>query len=340
MPAVLLMKDQRRKQPLKWQRKIPMLMRGFTSESVILYGLDGHNYKQYLSDYQLMKTRFLHKPEAYFLNHKVAFVDMLKDIVAMPRTLGLVEDGKYISRDPNFLGLRDIVAYLQASAPNKVVLKPILGAEGRDVSVVTWSDGKLLLNEKVMTVGEFKAYVATLDDYFFSDFIVQGDFSSGLYPHSLNTIRILTMIDTATKEAFIAAAVYRVGTDLSRPTDNFRRYGLSVAIDWQTGVLGEGARVPEDGTVSWHQFHPDTGVPITGQQIPHWDGVKAGVLAVADFIYKTKGIVYCGWDVVLTNDGLSLLEGNSIPGVSLIQVHRPLLVDPLVREFYEYYGVI
>lgn len=173
MPAVLLMKDQRRKQPLEWHRKIPMLTRGFTSESVILYGLDGHNYKQYLSDYQLMKTHFLHKPEAYFLNHKVAFVDMLKDIVAMPRILGLVEAGKYISRDPNFLGLRDIVAYLQAWASNKVVLKPILGAEGRGVSVVTWQDGKLLLNEKVMTVGEFKAYVATLNDYFFSDFIVQ-----------------------------------------------------------------------------------------------------------------------------------------------------------------------
>lgn len=315
-------------------------MRGFTSESVILYGLTKNNYTDYLSDYQLMKTRFIHSPAAYFLNHKVAFVDLLENLVTMPKTLAVIDRGQYISKDDRFLHLNDLVTYLQSNENHKIVLKPILGAEGRGVSVVRWQDGAIYCNDKALTVRDFWAYLEFLDEYFISEFIVQGAFSRGLYPHSLNTIRILTMVDPVTDQAFIAAATFRVGTDQSRPTDNFRRQGLSVAIDWESGVLGRAASVPQDGKVAWHEVHPDTGVPLTGRQVPHWDQVKSGILAVADYIYQAKGISYSGWDVVLTDDGLSLLEGNSIPGVSLHQVHQPLLNDPMVRAFYEYHGVL
>lgn len=43
--------------------------------------------------------------------------------------------------------------------------------------------------------------------------------------------------------------------------------------------------IPTDGTVTWHGAHPDNGV-------------------------QKKGINYVGWDVFLTDQGMSLLEGS------------------------------
>jgi D-alanine-D-alanine ligase-like ATP-grasp enzyme len=42
-----------------------------------------------------------------------------------------------------------------------------------------------------------------------------------------------------------------------------------------------------------------------------------------------------GWDVVVTTDGMALLELNTHPGVETLQVHGPHLRDPRVRRFHE-----
>ena len=46
------------------------------------------------------------------------------------------------------------------------------------------------------------------------------------------------------------------------------------------------------------------------------------------------------WDLVVTRDGCSVLEGNGPPDVFVWEVHTPLLADPRVRRFYEDHGVI
>lgn len=64
------------------------------------------------------------------------------------------------------------------------------------------------------------------------------------------------MIDQTSQKVFIAASVFRVGTNISALADNFRLHGLSVAVDPITGQLGEGAMIPTDGTVTWHGGPP------------------------------------------------------------------------------------
>jgi hypothetical protein len=50
-------------------------------------------------------------------------------------------------------------------------------------------------------------------------------------------------------------------------------------------------------------------------------------------------IPYIGWDVVITETGFRVIEGNANSDVDLLQVHKPLLVDPKIREFYRSYGM-
>ncbi|MGW8179033.1 MAG: sugar-transfer associated ATP-grasp domain-containing protein, partial [bacterium] len=48
---------------------------------------------------------------------------------------------------------------------------------------------------------------------------------------------------------------------------------------------------------------------------------------------------YIGWDVIITEDGPRIIEGNPWPGIQLIQVHYPLFNNVRFREFMEFHGV-
>ena len=71
--------------------------------------------------------------------------------------------------------------------------------------------------------------------------------------------------------------------------------------------------------------------------MPNWNKVCQIVLGLAEYI---SFMPLLGWDVVLSADRVMIQEANYNPGVSMLQVHRPLLVDPGVRRFYEYHNVI
>lgn len=340
MPVALLVNNKRRRQPVKGISKYFMLGNGFINESTLMYGLTIKNYNNYLSDYQIIKTGAINQSSAYYLNNKVAFVDMLTGLIDLPKTLATISHGQLISRNEEFQDSEGLLTYLTTHPNVKLVIKPIDGAEGRGVSVVYWADGQIHRNSQNMTPPMFLDYLDNLDDYFISEFIQQGEFAQALFPETLNTIRMLTMIDPFTQKAFIAASVFRVGTSLSMPTDNFRRRGLSLSIAFDTGQLGKAAVIPHQGVINWYEKHPDTGMQLTGQSVPHWPEIKTKMLSVANHVYEMKQIKYVGWDVVVTNSGICLLEGNSEPGVSLHQVHQPILANPKAKAFYHYHKVL
>lgn len=115
---------------------------------------------------------------------------------------------------------------------------------------------------------------------------------------------------------------------------------MSAAIDLKTGVLSPAVRNLRRGSgeLAWSPQHPDTGAQIEGVQIPHWSQVKECVLALTT---SFNFLVYVGWDILITDAGPCLIEGNTANvGVRSLQVHRPLLRDRRVRRFFEFYEVI
>ena len=47
---------------------------------------------------------------------------------------------------------------------------------------------------------------------------------------------------------------------------------------------------------------------------------------------------YVGWDIVMTPDSWTYLEANHIPALALFQLHRPVLLDPRLRTYYNREG--
>ncbi len=45
------------------------------------------------------------------------------------------------------------------------------------------------------------------------------------------------------------------------------------------------------------------------------------------------------WDVAVTEDGFTIIEGNDRPD-TVMQLHGPFLVDPRIRKAFEAHGVV
>ena len=86
------------------------------------------------------------------------------------------------------------------------------------------------------------------------------------------------------------------------------------------GAIGAGINIASGTTLTavWRNNiiteHPDTGNPVTGVRIPHWDTL----IHIAARCYELTGLGYIGVDLVLDKDkGPLILELNARPGLSI-----------------------
>lgn len=297
--------------------RLTAVRQGFTPETAVLYGLRPVCRREYLTE----RDRELHcgglnGPEGKrMLDDKAEFGPRLRD--RLPdlayRTFGRVEHGQFHPEMPG-----DTLESL-AGEHGRLVVKPRRGRKGQ---------GVVFLTPDHLDVSDVTDAVVT-------EFLEQHPYSSAVFPLATNTIRVLMLRDD--RGPFAAAAVHRFGTASSAPADNFSAGGVSTEIDLTGGRLGVGVEKVEGGRVRRLHRHPDTGTQITGTQVPGWDAVIAVVVRLGE---AWPFLRHLGWDLVVTEQGVKVIEGNNQSDVDLLQVHRPLMRDERTRAFYAASGVI
>jgi hypothetical protein len=105
----------------------------------------------------------------------------------------------------------------------------------------------------------------------------------------------------------------RIGNGYAE-VDNFHRGGMCAAVDIETGVL---APTAYDKDLNEYKAHPVSGVPFGGFRLPNWELVKNAVLRAA--LIEPR-IMFIGWDVAITQNGMTFVEANRRPGFDLCQV--------------------
>lgn len=318
-------------------KKINFSRKGFLSESAIIYNFTKNDPKEYLSDIQRLNTRYLNSPYSFILDEKLVFESMYKQHITIPKNFSLIEKGKFLclENEEKIDSALKILNYLDKH--NACVIKPIRNGGGYGIFVLKKIKEEYYLNEKQVDEKELEKVISKLHNYVVNEFVGQSNFSKEFYPKTTNTIRILTMIDPVTNKPFIPIAVQRMGNLTSIPADNWTQGGLSAEIDLNSGELGEGVTYPKNGKLEWYSEHPETKSKIMGKIVPYWHEIKESILNAASLYPYIK---YVGWDIVITDDGFSVLEGNNFSDVNLLQVHRPLLSDERVSKFYKYHGII
>jgi hypothetical protein len=137
--------------------------------------------------------------------------------------------------------------------------------------------------------------------------------------HGLATVRAVTFMDGASARLFAACLRIPIG---GSEADNFRHGAsgnLLAGIDAATGRL-----VSAVGSLrrDWPQIvdvarHPETGVSFAGYQLPCWHDL---IQLVLDAQRRFTGLRSIGWDVAISDDGPTLIEGNGRYDCDIIQV--------------------
>ncbi len=311
---------------------------GFLSESNLIYNLNSENVKQYLPDYR----RFIHGPfvssiHGILLDNKLIFSEIFNSFCNIPPVWGYVNKGQYFTVK-NSITPRDPEAFYAAVLMvDGIVCKPNSGGGGDGIAVFSTVDNQVFYKNEALSPHKLANIVLGYKDFIVTEKISQGHFASSLNPDSINTIRVLTMVDPKSLEPFIATAVFRMGTKRSGMVDNWSSGGISCYIDLETGVMSEGITYPYEGKLERFANHPDSGAQLKGTVVPNWEQFKVTILEVAS---RLNYIPYVGWDIVHQGEELLILEGNTNSDVNLLQVHEPLLTNPKVYSFYKYHNVI
>ena len=328
----IVKKDLRDKFPISLFKKISLWRKGFLAEKQVLYQFDKNNYKDYLSDYHTSMARWINEPFNEMLTNKLIFSDCVGKYIKVPETFGIFVNGKFSSNSEKTLeGLLNEFEVF--------VVKTVSGGGGKGVYIIKKvSENQFLLNNTIThDTSKLLEFFKTLDNYIFTEFIVPSDFSKSLNETSVNTMRVVTLIDPKTNKAFIARAVQRIGVAGSAPQDNFTKGGLSAAIDLETGRLSDCTTHPKTKEHKRHTHHPDTNIKIEGVTIPNWRSIETEILHAANSLPMLKCI---GWDFVISNKGLVAIEGNHHPDPDVLQGHQPLLTDERIKAFYKFHKII
>lgn len=183
---------------------------------------------------------------------------------------------------------------LLAKNSGKVVLKVSDGKCGAQVIIVNSSEhtpGSLI------TLMEKEGYDLA------EEYIIQHPDIMKLSPSAVNTVRIFTQLNEKNEVELLGC---RLRISINSHVDNLAAGNIAAPIDDETGII-TGPGVYSDITKAPETIHPVTGVKITGFQIPFWKETLSRVKNASKEHPENRSI---GWDVVITEQGPGLIEGN------------------------------
>ena len=330
---------------IPFRKRVAMLRKGYLSQAAEIYNLTDYKLDDYFSDWAKARMSMMYdmrNPRGgyqYGLNNKIFSTAILGQHFRVPELYAVIEHGCIIPLHPN---ASEIFAcsWIDAcrASGGKLVFKPSAGGRGAGVFIISEHNGELRLDGVPVSNEAIQNKIKSLDEYIVVEFLKQGEYANSLYPETTNTIRVVTLIDPETNTPYLPIAVQRIGRNISRPVDNWNRSGLCAEIDFQTGKLSRAAAWEKpQNQLLWYDVHPDTGSPIRDVQVPGWEKIKQKILNAASRMAYFK---YLSWDVVTMDDGMALIEADTVAGIQTLQVHRPLLADKRIKEFLQYHGYV
>ena len=151
------------------------------------------------------------------------------------------------------------------------------------------------------------------------DVLYQHEKMSELYPHSVNCLRMCTLVVNG--EAHYLYAVLKTGNH-GKFVDNLENGGYACHVDLEKGVvIGPGHTSGRE----IREVHEATGVAFRGFEIPY---AREAIELVKKAALYVPDVRYVGWDVAILPDGPVLIEGNDYTAYDF-----PQLPDDSVARF-------
>ena len=205
----------------------------------------------------------------------------------------------------------------------KIIAKPLEGSSGQGIECF----------EKADWEDDIPLFLEQLRENNFGiveEIVVQHPEMARLCPSSVNTIRIATLLGD--KMQGIVYAFLRIGN--GRVMDNVDCGGMAARVDLESGKL---LTVGADKQGNTYEKHPITGTEIVGFTIPYWEEAKAACMEASQLVPEMR---FVAWDVAITKDGPTFIEGNSFPSHAVPQfaAHYPNGIG-ILPEFEKFINI-
>ncbi len=320
--------------------RLRMWRHGFLSESGVLYARGWDEPRNFLNDYdRFVRTIRINGHYSVLLDDKLAFQFLLDQIApgVTPPLFGLIDSGRmWVPALPGLARPLEALTEL-LEVGQRAVLRPQRGGGGSGLLVLERADATWRINGQEVSAVDLAHRLSALRNYIVTQWLRQAPYAEKIFPHTANTLRMLTMRDPSNDEVFLAAAVHRFGSARSGRADNFGQGGLACRVNVSTGELGQGASFRSNNRLTWFSRHPDTDARLEGFRLPQWGLVRDTVLDIAQ---RLSFLPYVGWDVLVTSEGMRVIEGNNRPGSDIMQTEDGLLSNARVRNFYRHHQAL
>lgn len=329
---ILFSKDHFRINPFK---RLYLNICGYTADQSYIYDFEHNDRHEYLSEFDWYRSRYINEPFEPMLNNKIITTEVLKHYVDVPRVLLLKNKGSMVSLEYEQAdGYRtddDVLELMREH--DSLFMKPLAAGKGKGVHRLEMIDGRPAVDGAIMSQEEFHSFLDADDGWFLSEGVHQHPYLDAIYDKTTNTIRLITLRDPDSGDYKVFFAVQRIGTSETIPVDNGSKGGLVARIDLETGELSEARSIQALGS---HDVHPDSGAPIKGVVVPGWNDIKEQIL---DLARHFPFMSFIAWDILVTEDGFSIIEANTSSGVNIIQLWGPQR-DGELGDFYRAHGAI
>ena len=225
----------------------------------------------------------------HIFRNKVEFNTLFKDFI------------KRDFIDVNTSTKEDVIAFIKKHPV--FMAKPVVGTCGKGIEKIDIHD-----HESVDTLYDYLTQEGM--NYELEELIHQNKKVASIYPDSINTVRIVTIVDNGVSH--IICAYFRIGN--GKYVDNFNSGGMVAPVNEETGEVIDKAI---DKQKNLYERHPATNAIIKGFVFPDWDKALEMVKKASLVVPEMR---YIGWDVCFSTKGPILVEGNEYPGHDIYQL--------------------
>ena len=304
---------------------------GYLADQYALYDFDNNDKNEYLSEFEWYKSRYINDPFNSMFDNKVICTEVLKHYVRVPEIIVAKNQNRIVRYRDDVSSYEEVVSWLKRVG--KLFIKPVSAGKGKGVYLLKYEDGRLFVDGDCVDEAGMMRFLKRDSNWLVNEMMEQDEYLNGLYDQTTNTIRMITLKDIDSDEFKVFFAVQRIGTSVTIPVDNGSRGGLVANIDLDSGELSAARSLH---SLDVHVVHPDSGGQIEGVCVPNWSAIKEEMLELAN---KFPFMNFIAWDILLTDEGICIIEANTSSGVNIIQLWGGQRNGEL-GDFYRHHGII
>ncbi|SDI71683.1 Sugar-transfer associated ATP-grasp [Pseudobutyrivibrio sp. 49] len=320
---------------LPFPTRVQYALRGFSPDEYRWFELDKNDYKDYISEHERLKAREINGGYKFILDDKLVFEEIVGQYANVPKNYAWVNNGFVYGLHGDGINKENLIEYLQKY--KKTVLKWTNRGGGGGTYVITFENGEFDVNGEKITPEEVSKLFDREGSAILCEYITQSEFAASLYPYTTNTIRLVCARKKGEEKARFICAIQRCGCKKSIPVDNVSKGGFTISVDAETGELGAGYTIHGGEGIEGISFnyHPDTNEVFTGKRIPNWKNI---VNEVVELTNKLPYLNFVAWDILLTDEGFYIIEGNASSGCRIFQMEHGVK-NELLGQVLSSYGI-